>query len=211
MSAEIHVAGNTPRLLERGDSPPASSLEADQLPPELPVRYWTADKAGRIVAQVLRAGSKFYGPSVKAADWELELIGEPMAAVMNDFIPLRVGASGDRTANLIALGVVLAIILALRLPDILEVHGIIKPWKDPAEKAREAEAARAAQSAPAVAGNPAAPPSTVPTPQASVAQAFEPALVGAGGATADNGGGRVPKDFFEATLVGGGEFAPERT
>ncbi len=212
MSAEIHVGGNTPRLLEKGEGPPPSNLEQDQLPDEAPVRYWTADKAERVVAQVLRAASKFYGPSVKAAEWELELIGEPAAAVMNDWIPLKIGASGDRTANLIALGVVAAIIVALRIPDILEVHGIIKPWKDPAEKAREAEARAAAptQPAAAVAGASAQAPGTVITPQQTpVEQAFEPTLVGQSGAAA-NGGGKVPADFFEPTLVGSGGFVEER-
>jgi hypothetical protein len=208
MSAEIHVGGNTPRLLERGEAPPPSNLDPDQLPDQLPVRYWTADKAEHVVAQVCRAASKFYGPSVKAAEWELELVGEPMAAVMNDWVPLKVGASGDKTANLIALGVVLAIIVALRVPDILEVHGILKPWKSPEDKQRELEARAAGQQQQAApAGNPAPPPGTVIRPQQTqVEQAFEPTLVGANGDGASDGG-RMPKDFFEQSLVGGGGFA----
>ena len=75
MSAELRVESNTPRLLERDQAPPANP-DQDQLPPEVPQRYWTPDKAAHVVARIAHAGSKFYGPSVKAAEWELDLISD---------------------------------------------------------------------------------------------------------------------------------------
>ncbi len=191
-SATLRVGGNTPRLLD--EDAPAPAPPAQDIEPELnvPHVYWTPDKAQHVVAQVCRAGSKFYGPSIKAAEWELELIGDPAAAVLNDWLPLRIGASSDKTANLIALGAVLAILVLLRLPDILEVHGIIKPWKPKG------------QAEPAPAGQVAAPT----TPPAPVT--FEPELVGSNGAGA-GGGDRLREQIFGSHTIGGSEPARERS
>lgn len=175
--ATLHVGSNTPRLLEEGQAPPPppnSDVPAEEL--EAPHVYWTPDKAQHVVAQICRAGSKFYGPSVKAAEWELELIGDPAAAVLNDWLPLRVGASSDKTANLIALAVVVAILVALRLPDILEVHGIIKPWKPKGQAEPEQ------QTTPVMQGPPAnIPPPVVPAEQRETTDTFAPQLFGVNG------------------------------
>lgn len=197
-TVQLRVGGNAPRLLKEGESPPPSP--AQQLPPEeleVPSLYWTPDKAQHVVAQICRAGSKFYGPSVKAAEWELELIGDPAAAVLNDWLPLRVGASSDKTANLIALAVVIGILVLLRLPDILEVHGIIKPWKSPEERARETPSPQQAAPAPA------------PAQSMTVQPAFEPQLVGSNGASA-SGAERLRDSVFGAQNFGGRDPAKER-
>jgi hypothetical protein len=183
-AAVLRVGGNVPRLLKDGEpAPPPASAELEP-PDEAPHAYWTPDKAQHVVAQICRAGSKFYGPSIKAAEWELELIGDPAAAVLNDWLPLRVGASSDKTANLIALGAVLAILVLLRLPDILEVHGVIKPWKPKGQQ-------------PAVPDQVAQPAAAAP-----VNGTFEPQLVGANGG---GGGGddRRRDEIFGAQQVGG--------
>lgn len=194
--AQLEVESNTPRLLERGELPP--DTRNDELPPEVPERYWTPDKAAHVVARIGHAASKFYGPSVKAAEWELDLVSDPAAAVMNDWLPLRVGAGGDKQANLIALVVVVFILVLLRLPDILEVHGIIKPWRSPEERAREAAAPRRQE--------PAAPPP--PPPANEPPPPFEPQLVGASGAAAGGGSDdRRREEIFGATSVGGSKFA----
>ena len=189
--ATLRVGGNTPRLLDEGTPAPAPPIdEPEEL--NVPHVYWTPDKAQHVVAQICRAGSKFYGPSVKAAEWELELIGDPAAAVLNDWIPLRIGASSDKTANLIALGVVVLILVLLRLPDILEVHGLIKPWKPKG------------QPEPAAAGEVGATQASAPS-----APAFEPQLVGSSG----NGLGdeRLRDQVFGASVIGGrGEIPAER-
>jgi hypothetical protein len=188
--ATLRVTGNTPRLLDEGASPPPPPNvdTAEEL--EVPHVYWTPDKAQHVVAQICRAGSKFYGPSVKAAEWELELIGDPAAAVLNDWMPLRIGASSDKSANLIALFVVVCILVLLRLPDILEVHGVIKPWK---QKGEQQPAVRES-----------APPPPAPTTPAPAA--FEPQLVG-------NNGAAVPTDrlrdqVFSSTQIGGSGSIP---
>ncbi len=178
--ATLHVGSNTPRLLEEGQPPPPlphADVPAEEL--EVPHLYWTPDKAQHVVAQICRAGSKFYGPSVKAAEWELELIGDPAAAVLNDWLPMRVGASSDKTANLIALGVVLAILVALRLPDILEVHGIIKPWKPKGQPEQEA-------AQPVMQGPPAGTPPPVVAETAPVTDAYDAQLFGANGNVQDD-------------------------
>jgi len=202
--ATLRVSGNTPRLLKEGERPPAPAEQ--ELPPEeleVPSLYWTPDKAQHIVARLCHAGSKFYGPSVKAAEWELELIGDPAAAVMNDWVPLRVGASSDKWANLIALGVVTAIIVALRLPDILEVHGVIKPWQS--KRPQAAAEQETPQLQPAFNPAPAAAAPAPPAQPGSVAGTFEPQLVGASGHV--NGGGdesKVREQVYGAQTVGGG-------
>lgn len=190
-AAVLHVSGNTPRLLEEGTPapPPPQQLQPD-LPPAPPAVYWTPDKAQQVVAQLCRAGSKFYGPHFKAAEWELDLIGDPAAAVLNDWLPLKVGEGGDKTANLIALGAVLGIILLLRLPDILEVHGILKPWKPPAERAAE----KAATPEQPAAATPQAPPT---------ATVYEPQMVGDSGRPA-GGDSKVVDVVFGAQQVGSG-------
>jgi hypothetical protein len=196
-TAQLRVGGNAPRLLKEGETPPPAP---SQLPPEeleAPTQYWTPDKAQHVVAQICRAGSKFYGPSVKAAEWELELIGDPAAAVLNDWLPLRVGASSDKTANLIALAAVIGILVLLRLPDILEVHGIIKPWKSPEEKAREKTTSPQA-----------APASQPAQPSNTVQPAFEPQLVGNGAPA--TGGEKLRDAVFGAHTVGGSGFVEER-
>lgn len=203
--SELRVESNTPRLLERGEAPPAATPD-EQLPPDVPVRYWTPDKAQHVVARLCHAGSKFYGPSVKAAEWELELIGEPAAAVLNDFMPLRVGASGDRTANLIALGAVIAILVVLRLPDILEVHGVEFPWaKRQRQLSGAAEQPREEPAAPARREEQRPQLSVVDNPTQT---AFAEQLVGESGAGAAAGAGEKTRDaVYGAQHVGGGSFA----
>ena len=196
MSAELRVESNTPRLLERDQAPPPSEHDPDQLPPEVPERYWTPEKAAHVVARIAHAGSKFYGPSVKAAEWELDLISDPAAAVMNDFLPLRVGASGDKQANLIALVVVVFILVLLRLPDILEVHGVEFPW---------AKRQRQLNGTPAPQENRREP--AAPQPEAAPSTPFEPQLVGATGAVAGGGDDKKRDEIFGATTVGGSKFA----
>ena len=189
----LRVSGNTPRLLDEGEAgPPPPNMEAPEeleVPPHL---YWTPDKAQHVVAQICRAGSKFYGPSVKAAEWELELIGDPAAAVLNDWMPLRIGASSDKTANLIALAAVVMILVLLRLPDILEVHGVIKPWKP---KGEQPPAGRESVAAPTA-------PPTTPAPAA-----FEPQLVGGNGGAAA-GSDRMRDQVFSSTQIGGSGSIP---
>lgn len=189
--AELRVTGNTPRLLDEGAAPPAppNNDTAEEL--EVPHVYWTPDKAQNVVAQICRAGSKFYGPSVKAAEWELELIGDPAAAVLNDWMPLRVGASSDKTANLIALGVVVVILVLLRLPDILEVHGVIKPWKP---KSEQQPAARESVAAP------------TPAPTTPAPAAFEAQLVGNNGASAPTD--KLRDQVFGSSQIGGSGHMP---
>jgi len=187
--ATLRVSGNTPRLFEEGTpAPPPPNDEPEEL--NVPHVYWTPDKAAQVVARICHAGSKFYGESIKAAPWELDLIGDPAAAVMNDWIPLRVGATSDKTANLIALGVVVLILVLLRLPDILEVHGLLKPIVSKAKPQPTASAE----------------PSTA---QAAPSAAFEPQIVGSNG----NGVGddRQRDQVFGATVIGGrGEMPAER-
>ena len=194
-TAELRVESNTPRLLEQGELPP--DTREDELPPEVPQRYWTPDKAAHVVARIAHAGSKFYGPSVKAAEWELDLISDPAAAVMNDWLPLRVGASGDKQANLIALVVVVFILVLLRLPDILEVHGVIKPWRSPEERLRDPDPPKRAKAAPAQ------PDDQVPEQPTTP---FEPQLVGVNGSTGGSDD-RKRDEIFGATTVGGSKFA----
>lgn len=191
--AQLHVGGNTPRLLEEGQAPPPPPNDQ---PEELnvPHVYWTPDKAAQVVARICHAGSKFYGESIKAASWELDLIGDPAAAVLNDWIPLRVGATSDKTANLIALGVVVVILVLLRLPDILEVHGLLKPIGSK-NKPKPAAGPPAAAAAP--------PESTGPV-------AFDQQLVGVNGNGASDDKQR--EQVFGATVVGSrGAIPEERT
>jgi len=207
--ATLKVTGNKPRLLEEGASPPPSvdqQQTAEEL--EIPHVYWTPDKAQHVVARICHAASKFYGPSVKAAPWELELIGEPAAAVMNDWMPLRAGASSDKTANLIALAVVTAIIVALRLPDILEVHGILKPWKPKGAQLEQDTTASSPSQPPVSNPTPAAPPPSVVNAGAG-ADTFEPQLVGVNG-HASAGGERMKDQVFGQQTVGGSDFATPR-
>lgn len=206
--SELRVENNTPRLLEKGESPPPTTTDIDQLPPEVPQRYWTPDKAQHVVARLCHAGSKFYGPSVKAAEWELELIGDPAAAVLNDWLPLRVGEGGDRTANLLALGAVVAILVVLRLPDILEVHGVEFPWAKRQRELSGAPAPAARREEPRQ-EQPAAPPTM------SVVDggrgAFDEQLVGMTGATAAAAAGDDEKKreaiYGEQLIGGGSKFA----
>lgn len=199
----LEVDTNTPRLLERDQAPPTSNV--DELPPEVPQRYWTPEKAAHVVARIGHAGSKFYGPSVKFAEWELDLVSDPAAAVMNDWLPLRVGAGGDRQANLIALVVVVFILVLLRLPDILEVHGVLKPWRSPEEKRRELEQRREQPAAPAAPAAPPGPPADLEPPDPRRA-AFEPTLVGAG-ASARSSDEKFREEVYGGGTVGGGKFA----
>lgn len=192
-AAQLHVSGNTPRLLKEGEPlprPASGDVPVEEL--EAPHVYWTPEKAQHVVAQICRAGSKFYGPSVKAAEWELELIGDPAAAVLNDWLPLRVGASSDKTANLIVLGAVLAILVLLRLPDILEVHGIIKPWQPRQPKQAQQPELREEPAAATGVSEARAP--------------FEAQLVGQNGSGGDDDKRR--RELFGAQTVGGsGGFA----
>jgi hypothetical protein len=196
--SELRVEQNSPRLLREGEPPPPpANFEDEQQPPELPTRYWTPDKAQHVIAQIARAGSKFYGPSVKAAEWELELIGEPAAAVLNDWLPLKVGATGDKTANLIAFAVVAGILVLLRLPDILEVHGIITPWE---KRNRQGAPPVPAVEQPVNAAPAAAPPTA--TVEAPANGTFEPTLVGAGGGMSRDEE-HLKSAVFGSQMVGG--------
>lgn len=202
--AELRVTGNSPRLLEEGAAPPPPA-DMQQAPEELevPHLYWTADKAQHVVARVLHAASKFYGPSVKAADWELELIGEPAANVMNDWMPLKSGPGADRTSNLIALAAVVAIIVALRLPDILEVHGVEFPWAKRQRLLAQQNQQQTSSSSqqPAYTSPPAAPP-----PAGTTAGTFEPQLVG--GTATTSGDDKLREQVYGGGTVGGnGAFA----
>jgi hypothetical protein len=201
---ELRVESNTPRLLERDEAPPPSTADP-QLPPEVPERYWTPDKASHVVARLLSAGSKFYGPSFKAAEWELDLISDPAAAVMNDWLPLRVGASGDKQANLIALVVVVIILVLFRLPDVLEQHGVIKAWRPPQERLREQQQQQAAQSAPPAAAPAQPSQAVVETPAERPSSPFEPQLVGSG-AVAASSSDKLREQVYGGGTVGGGRF-----
>lgn len=128
--AEIHVGANRPRLLEQGvPPPPASPLTQDpQLLAEPVGPYWTADKAARVMAEGGKALSKLYGPDFKLSAVEVDLVGQPLANVLNDWVALPAGPQGDRIANLLALLAVVGLLVAFRLPDILEAHDLLPRW-----------------------------------------------------------------------------------
>jgi hypothetical protein len=128
VSEDIQVGSNRPRLLEPGAAPPA----AEALPPVDPFAiaapYWTADKAAKVMAEGGKALSKLYGPDFRLSAVEVDLVGQPLANVLNDWVALPSGPQGDRIANLLALLAVVALLLAFRLPDILEAHDLLPAW-----------------------------------------------------------------------------------
>src|SRR5258708_17487199 len=105
--------------------------------------------------------------------------------------------------NLIALVVVVFILVLLRLPDILEVHGMEFPWakRERELSGRPAPAAQREQRKEQPVepeAEPAAGPASSP---------FEPQLVGSSGAAAGGGDDKKRDEIFGATTVGGSKFA----
>jgi hypothetical protein len=159
---EIRVKGNRPRLLPLGEPPPATQATAPtathlQPPGVAPAPYWTPDKSARFMAQGMKSLSKLYGPDMRLSEIEIDLLGPPAAAVMNDWMPLQAGEQGDKQANLIYLVAVVALLALFRLPDILEAHDMLPDWA--ARNRAKAERRAAAGSSP----RPAAPaPASAP-------------------------------------------------
>jgi hypothetical protein len=143
--SEINVGLNRPRLLEPG-APPPPELTAPAGPaPDpfaAPAPYWTADKAAKVMAEGGKALSKLYGPDFRLSGVEVDLVGQPLANVLNDWVALPSGPQGDRIANLLALLAVVALLVAFRLPDILDAHDLLPRW---AWSRRERERARRTQ------------------------------------------------------------------
>jgi hypothetical protein len=187
---QIRVKGNRPRLLEQGTPPPptqATTPTASHLaaPAALPGPYWTPDKAAKFLAQGMKSLSKLYGPDMRLSEVEIDLLGPPAAAVMNDWMPLQPGENGDKQANLIYLVAVVGLLVLFRLPDILEAHDMLPDW---AAKNR----ARAERRAAGAAKSPAAAPAPAPDPSMA-APATDQAESG------DRWG------RYESRMVGGGE------
>lgn len=207
---EINVGANRPRLLE----PDAPAPEPDQSSGlGAPVQqleagpYWTADKASRVFAEAGKALSKLYGPEFRMSSIELDLVGQPAANVLNDYAALPSGPAGDKLANLLALLAVLALLVALRLPSVLEAHDLLPRWAW-ARRQRERERQTRSDEVPppqaAYAGAAAAAPAP-PRPPAPFAPEPEPAAQPAGWDR-----GKWDK-FGPTTVGGGGEFVTPRS
>lgn len=126
--SEISVGSNRPRLLEPGAAPPPEATAPPVDPFAPPAPYWTADKAAKVMAEGGKALSKLYGPDFRLSGVEVDLVGQPLANVLNDWVALPSGPQGDRIANLLALLAVVALLVAFRLPDILEAHDLLPRW-----------------------------------------------------------------------------------
>lgn len=142
MSEDIQVGSNRPRLLEPGAPPPAAEVAPPVDPFAAPAPYWTADKAAKVMAEGGKALSKLYGPDFRLAAVEVDLVGQPLANVLNDWVALPSGPEGDKIANLLALLCVVGLLVAFRLPDILEAHDLLPTWS---WARRQRERARRAQ------------------------------------------------------------------
>jgi hypothetical protein len=213
MAEVITVGRNRPRLLEPDAAPPDPdrSLSGYQQPepvqPQGP--YWTADKAAHVLAQCGKALSRLYGPDFRMSAVELELVGQPAANVANDWVALPSGPGGDKIANLLALACVLALLVALRLPGILEAHDLLPRWawarrqkrtqeRQPVDQLDGGPPPPAAYGPYADAATPApAPPAAAaPPPFAGTSEPGQPAP----------GWSRSKFAKFGATTVGGGDF-----
>jgi hypothetical protein len=128
VSEDIQVGSNRPRLLEPGAAPPPAEALPAVDPFAAPAPYWTADKAAKVMAEGGKALSKLYGPDFRLSAVEVDLVGQPLANVLNDWVALPSGPQGDRIANLLALLCVVALLVAFRLPDILEAHDLLPAW-----------------------------------------------------------------------------------
>lgn len=122
----IVVEPNTPRVLDESQPAPdvqgADAAAAAAAAP--PVPYWTEERAQRMTAHACKALSNFYGPSMLATDFELDILGAPLAALLEDLMP-NIGSAGGQMSTtgkaLIVLGV-FAFMALMRLPMILAVH-----------------------------------------------------------------------------------------
>lgn len=139
---DISVGSNRPRLLEPGAAPPPEVAPPVADPFAAPQPYWTADKAAKVMAEGGKALSKLYGPDFRLSSVEVDLVGQPLANVLNDWVALPSGPQGDKIANLLALLAVVALLVAFRLPDILEAHDLLPRW---AWARRQRERTRRAQ------------------------------------------------------------------
>jgi hypothetical protein len=193
--SEIQVGVNRPRLLEADAAPPPLQEGAPAEPLEALGPYWTADKAARVMAQGGKALSKLYGPDFRLSAVEVDLVGQPLANVLNDWVALPAGEQGDKLANLLALLAVVALLVAFRLPDILEAHDMLPGWAwsarqraaRPRPRQREEQGAEL-ERGPELARPPAPPPEPeAPAPAASARDwnRFGPTLVGDGHRTAE--------------------------
>jgi hypothetical protein len=140
VSEDITIGTNRPRLLEPGAAPPPEVTDPFAAP--APAPYWTADKAAKVMAEGGKALSKLYGPDFRLSGVEVDLVGQPLANVLNDWVALPSGPQGDKIANLLALVAVIGLLVAFRLPDILEAHDLLPTWawaRRKREHARRAE------------------------------------------------------------------------
>lgn len=126
--SDISIGTNRPRLLEPGAPPPPEVTQPPVDPFAVPAPYWTADKAAKVMAEGGKALSKLYGPDFRLSSVEVDLVGQPLANVLNDWVALPAGPQGDKIANLLALLAVIGLLVAFRLPDILDAHDLLPRW-----------------------------------------------------------------------------------
>lgn len=138
---QVAVNPNRPRLMEPGAAPPPPPQAAEeQLLPQEPQRYWTEDRVGYFYAQACRAAAMATDvPGLRASKDEIEMISPPAAAVLNDYAPITVGDQGSRTANLITLAIVLALLVVLKLPEIMLAIRQVRERDKPAKSEPKAE------------------------------------------------------------------------
>jgi hypothetical protein len=197
MDEPIAVGTNRPKLLAPDTPPPPEPTEDELGGPQQPIAptlYWNEDRAARVAAHCAKSLSMLYGPDFRLDREEADMIGAPLSAVLNDWIPLA-GAAGDsKIANLLALAGVLVLLVLLRLPAVLEAHDRLPAWAW-VSKQRGSSRRRGAEGreepAPATADASPGPVPSAPQPTAH--------LVG------DQAVGDQRK--FQPVLVGGAEFA----
>jgi hypothetical protein len=204
MSMPIAVGTNRPKLLQEGQSPPPDPPE-DELggsasEPIAFTPYWNEDRAARVAAHCAKALSQLYGPDFKMDREEADMLGPPLSAVLNDWVPLA-GAAGDsKLANLLALAGVLVLLVVLRLPAVLEAHGWMPEWAWVSRQRRKEERRGAEGREERAAVTAHAPPGSSPGPAPSSPQPAAPVVDQVGDAAKD-------RRKFEPVLVGGTEYA----
>lgn len=126
----ITVGGNRPRLLKLGAPPPPTQAPpvGDPIGVTPPVgRYWTEERAKQAYAYAWRNAAAYFGPTVKATEFEVEMVGPPLANVLEDWWPIKGGEGSDKRTNLLILAAIMGFFVLMRLPTILAVLREPKP------------------------------------------------------------------------------------
>lgn len=207
---EIKVGQNRPRVLDPEAPPPEPDQSLTGIGavdrPQDAGPYWTADKAARVFAETGKALSKLYGPDFRLSAVEIDLVGQPAANVLNDYVALPSGPGGDRIANLLALLAVLALLVALRLPSVLEAHDMLPRWAWARRQRERAQRAEGAAESVRTASPP--PRNPEPAPFVGPGAGLEPA---AAEAPAAGWTGDKWAKFGPTTVGGGDRFVEPRS